>query len=103
MEKDVKSGVWEPVDIAAVDRFGTIRKDGNFCPVCECPDWYVMQDPGKHLSTLAVVNAEGVVLQAGSYPLVALACQRCGFLHMHVKSVFEEFMKGRKDDDKESE
>jgi len=60
------------------------------CPVCGCNAWFVLQAPGM-VSTALPHAIDSKTIPQG-YPLVSLACQRCGFLKMHVKLLLDHFL-----------
>ena len=88
-------GLVDATDVALVDKS---HKDGDRCPVCECTDWYIIQNPAFNtIATIPMASKDGDISIPGGILAVTLACQRCGFVRQHVKQLFDGFVKSLKD------
>ena len=81
------------IDLATLAKLHKTQPQTAACPVCGSREWYALQDALGNVAVLPTGQYTGGPPQFG-YVLVALACVKCGFLHQHIKSLLDEYLKG---------
>lgn len=69
----------------------------EMCPTCGFNRWYIVQGPGTQVALLPTGESANGVLQGTGHPLVALTCQRCGYLKMHIKEMYDAYVRHLRD------
>lgn len=65
------------------------------CPFCEQSQWTVLQDDDSPNVAVNCETNDGSVL-GRYYPVIACVCKNCGFLRMHIRGVFDEWLEQEK-------
>lgn len=78
------------VDTAALEPLSHAGLDA--CPVCKNDNWFVLQTPGRIVTALPLLSLVPAPSPVGAYPMVALACSRCGFTKLHLKVLLDQFI-----------
>lgn len=80
----------DPEEVAMVDR---LHPGSDVCPTCKNTTWYIIQRENRVVPALPFASDTAHFSQPGAMRILALACQKCGFLRTYSLPIYEDYVK----------